>query len=345
MIRFEMILSLRQATALFLVLCIGATWSNPLSKFQLSWGSKNVDSSQDFFSSLNSKRKSLENTLKTKFSSLAVDFSTQAASVGKTKDDIAFVKSIEKSNKEALKDLNNLLSSTNGWSHVNTKNGVRVDKRFLKAGSYVKKADAVRGSKHACVKSEGIIDAPPEDVFQLFLDNSRVREYNEHCVMLKDVMSITKQPKQPKSVDFGKTIKQRLQTWTKITWASGPKYGPFKARDFISVIHYIKKEDGTRIILNYPAYISAYAPSGKYVRATILLAGNVIKPYGDSGQQTLLTQIAHINPGGGADTATAAWIINKLCAVAPPAFMRKLESAARLNFGQFHVHPQLAASI
>jgi uncharacterized protein YndB with AHSA1/START domain len=27
----------------------------------------------------------------------------------------------------------------------------------------------------------GVIDAPVEKVFELFLDNKRVHEYNEHC--------------------------------------------------------------------------------------------------------------------------------------------------------------------
>lgn len=27
----------------------------------------------------------------------------------------------------------------------------------------------------------GVIDAPVEKVFELFLDNTRVHEYNEHC--------------------------------------------------------------------------------------------------------------------------------------------------------------------
>jgi hypothetical protein len=44
---------------------------------------------------------------------------------------------------------------------------------------------------------------------------------------------------------------------------------------------------------------------------------------------TKFTQIAHINPGGGADTTAIAWVINKLCAVGPPTFIRKLETAAQ----------------
>jgi hypothetical protein len=108
----------------------------------------------------------------------------------------------------------------------------------------------------------------------------------------------------------------------------GPKYGPLKARDFCSIVHFTKFMNGTAIIMNRPAYHPSYPTSNKYVRATILLAGNIIQPL-DNGRKTLLTQIAHVNPGGGADTTAIAWMINQLCAVGPPTFMKKLEKACR----------------
>ena len=143
--------------------------------------------------------------------------------------------------------------------------------------------------------------------------NDRVSEYNEHCVKVHDVADVTKQ---------GIGSRQ----WTKIAWACSPKYGPLKARDFSSVVHYNKYQNGTYVILNRPAYHSDTKPTNKYVRATILLAANVIEPL--SQDSCRVTQIAHVNPGGVSDTPAVAWIINSLCAVGPPTFLRKLESAA-----------------
>jgi hypothetical protein len=114
----------------------------------------------------------------------------------------------------------------------------------------------------------------------------------------------------------------------------GPKYGPLKARDFLSVVSFFRFDNGTNIILNRPAYHDDYPPSKEYVRATILLAGNIIEPYGRN--QTKLTTIAHVNPGGGADTAVIAWMINKMCAIGPPTFMRKLEEAAQTSSFEPH---------
>ena len=224
-----------------------------------------------------------------------------------------FMKNIDAHNEEAMSILSGLLSSKDGWKFVNEKDGVSVERRQLPSGSFVDKVDRMKGGKHACVRSTGILNAPATEVFNLFIDNDRVSEYNEHCVKVHDVADVTKQ---------GIGSRQ----WTKIAWACSPKYGPLKARDFSSVVHYNKYQNGTYVILNRPAYHSDTKPTNKYVRATILLAANVIEPL--SQDSCRVTQIAHVNPGGVSDTPAVAWIINSLCAVGPPTFLRKLESAA-----------------
>jgi hypothetical protein len=245
--------------------------------------------------------------------------SVAPASVGKkvsVKD--SFFDKVEEHNKEAASLLMQLCSTKTGWEHVNTKDGVRVERRTLPAGSFVDASDAEKGSKHACVKSTGIVKVSPDAVFDLFVDNTRVSEYNEHCKEMRDVQLF------PKKLGMNPTE----NSWTKISWASSPKYGPFKPRDFCSVVNFRRFRNGTSVIINRPAYHPKYPPSKKFVRATILLAGNVLEPYGPDGTQCKITQIAHVNPGGGADTAAMAWVINKLCAVGPPTFIRKLEAAA-----------------
>lgn len=201
-------------------------------------------------------------------------------------------------------------------SFVNSKDGVTVHKKYLHDSPlYLQPQDINAGKKHAIVKSSGIIAASPKSVFDLFLNNRRVKEYNEHCEVVRDVLQYPK---------------HNHDNWCKIAWAASPKYGVFRAREFCSVVAYfVHSSNGTYYILNRPAYLSKCPQSDKYVRATILLAGNIIEPYGAHGNQTRFTQIAHINPGGGADTAAVAWLINKLCAFGPPTFIRKLERAAQ----------------
>lgn len=228
-----------------------------------------------------------------------------------------YIAKVDEENKSALDIVRQLLVESNEWRQVSVTNNVKVEKRFLSAGPFVSKKDADRGAKHACVKATGVINCSPESAFDLFVDNSRVLEYNDHCTYVKDLSFIGE-----------KHVTPNQKSWTKITWAFGPKYGPMiKARDFCSIVHFIKYPNGTSIILNRPGYDERCPATKDYVRATILLAANVIRPYGNG--QTHITQIAHVNPGGGADNPSMAWIINQLCAVGPPNFMKKLETAAK----------------
>lgn len=223
-----------------------------------------------------------------------------------------FLENLDQDNQQAL----DLLESLDGesfkkWEFIAEKNGVKVYRGNVRAGPFVKKSDLDKGMKHACVKSVALLDAKPDDVFNLFLSNDRVHEYNEHCEEVKDV----------------KIFPKLNGVWCKVSWARSPNYGMFKPRDFFSVVCCTKKRDGSYWIMNRPAYLHWSHPDKQYVRATILLAGNIIRPV-DNGKKSHVTLIAHVNPGGGGDTQTAAWMINKFCAVSPPVFMKKLEKAA-----------------
>ena len=231
--------------------------------------------------------------------------------------DDRFISNIDKHNKEALRTLLDLIHSNNDddWMFIIKNQGVTVERRYLTpSGSFVSNADASKGSKHACVKSTAILDVSPDHVFNMFIDYQKAKSYNEHIDLIQDV------------IHFPKTSKHN---WSKCTWVSTPKYGIFKPRDLLSIVNFIRYDNGTSIILNRPAYLKSYLPTDKYVRATVLLAGNIIRPHGLYGNQTHLTMLAQINPGGISDTPAAAWIINKLCASGPPSFIRKLEHAAK----------------
>ena len=63
-------------------------------------------------------------------------------------------------------------------------------------------------AQFACVKATAVLSVPPEVVYLLFADNSRVGEYNEHC---REVMDL-----------------EILSEDSKITWAASGRMGPFK---------------------------------------------------------------------------------------------------------------------
>lgn len=263
------------------------------------------------FKQMNKRR---DNLVRSTFSEAMTMWKRTRGNMVEGKDDSTrnFVKNIAHQNEQAYKLLSDLIASKSGWKHIGIKDGVTVERKFLGAGPFVSKEDAEKGSKHACVRSSGIINCSPEYVFHLFQENSLVSKYNEHVSVMKDLQSFSRSRN-------GKS---------KLTWCRGPSYGPFKARDFLSVVNYRRYGANGYLILNRPGYHSKYKPSSKFVRGTILLAGSIIEPEGTDGQKTKFTQIAHVNPGGGADTPAVAWMINKLCAMGPPAFVRKLEKCA-----------------
>ena len=68
------------------------------------------------------------------------------------------------------------------------------------------------------------------------------QEYNDNCRVVRDL--------------------ERLSPDTKISWAATPKYGPFKARDFVTVVHYRTLDDGTMVVVNR----AVEHPAARYAR-------------------------------------------------------------------------------
>ena len=97
--------------------------------------------------------------------------------------------------------------------------------------------------------STAVLNAKPRDVYQLFLDNDRVSEYNEHCNSLEDLQQLSKD--------------------TKVSWSVTNRMGPFKARDFVTVVHYRELQNGKLVAANRPAVHAKKPPVGKYQRAEV----------------------------------------------------------------------------
>jgi hypothetical protein len=262
----------------------------------------------------------------------SVSQSPHGASI--TREDELFIEKLDDENKEAYAMVLALQAdSTSGWNHVvTTSGGVTVERRKMPTGSFTIQSDAAAGAKHAGVKTTGVIKASPADIFSLFINNDRVGEYNEHIVKINDVEGVVPEQysySQGKSKSKGKGGGSPPKEWTKLAWSSSPKYGPFQARDFLSVVNFHRRDDGSFVIINRPGYLSWYPVVKKFTRATVLLAGNVIEPHPTNPQWSRVTQIAHVNPGGVADSKIVAMTINALCAKGPPAFFAGLEKAAQ----------------
>mmetsp|Transcript_59882 Transcript_59882/g.141044 ORF Transcript_59882/g.141044 Transcript_59882/m.141044 type:complete len:468 (+) Transcript_59882:199-1602(+) len=207
---------------------------------------------------------------------------------------------VQTENKQLLGRLFHVLAG-DGWEHVLHKDGVDV---------YRKKIVDVYsgGDKFYCIKAVGVIDAKAADLYDLLRDSSRVSEYNEECATVRDI--------------------EELGDDTKVTWASSKSYFPFKARDFVTRVHNTVMNDGTYVVMSQSQDM-AYEPpeGGEFVRTEVLLSGNVMRPLPGDPAKTQFTTIAHINPGGAADTPLGAQLANRICVHGPVSFIRKLETA------------------
>ncbi|CAN0437776.1 unnamed protein product, partial [Ectocarpus sp. 12 AP-2014] len=166
-----------------------------------------------------------------------------------------------------------------------------------------------RPPQFACVKASAILSVPPEVVYLLFADNSRVGEYNEHCREVKDL--------------------EVLSQDSKITWAASGRMGPFKARDFCTLVHFRTLSDGTLAQVSKPVEHPAAPRTSRYVRSEILLAGNFMRPVPGDPSRTEFLMVTHVNPGGAAETRAGAMLVNSLCTSSPVTFIRRLEVAAK----------------
>lgn len=168
----------------------------------------------------------------------------------------------------------------------------------------------LKNQRHACILAKGVLDADPEEVYDLFAEAHRAKEFNEYCEECVDL--------------------DRLNQNTKVSWSATKPFGFFQARDFVTLCHYTTLDDGSRIIVNRATtHHSKPADSKKYQRAEILIAANIIRPHGK--RQTHLTLVTHINPKGAIDNSLAATISNQIVKRSPVAFFEAVEKAAAAN--------------
>ncbi|CAM9738809.1 unnamed protein product [Discosporangium mesarthrocarpum] len=185
-----------------------------------------------------------------------------------------------------------------GWELVNSKRqgNMTVHRKFLDRGA--------KGSKFACVKASYTMAVPPGAIAQLFESSERVQEYNKWYLEGCDL--------------------EEVDPNTKVVWASSPAVYPFKARDYCSLVHYRRLEDGTVILINRGAEHPDAPVTRKYVRAEIIMGANIIRPDPANPNRTRFTMLTQVDPGG----IAPAWIINKISAYGPVDFMRRIEVAA-----------------
>ena len=203
-------------------------------------------------------------------------------------------------NDEALHLLYRTSLQSHAWNALPSDDIVLHKRRFESdtPPSFLSDADKLAFRRHECIRGIGIVNAPPEIIFEAFRDNAKILEFNSNIQGIRDIFA------------FPIRVTEDSATWTKVSWSkASPKNIPFvKSREFYSIVSFTKFKNGTYVIVNRPAYPLGKSKDSQSVRGSLLLSGNIIEPYQN---RTKITQIIHINPGGSADTAAIAWIINR----------------------------------
>ena len=159
------------------------------------------------------------------------------------------------------------------------------------------------------VLSETIMDASPSDVFRLFKDNSRVHEYNDNCVELHDIESINEE--------------------TKISWCATAKIGPFKARDFVTLVHYCDHKGGFASVAAHVDH-PLLPPAEGYVRAQIQINATFMHPIPNEPNKTCFIQMTRVGELGSIlDSPVARKVSQQIQENAPIDFSKKFNEALK----------------
>jgi len=170
-----------------------------------------------------------------------------------------------------VKDAERMMANSK-WKPVSEKDGISVWKMYLDSHP------EPNGHKYPLVKAQGIIDGSPEEVLEMMVDSSRVKEYNKFS--------------------NGRDDLQILDPSTKVVW--NRTWPPLckQPHDFCSVLH-ARRLPGEGWLMVTKAAEHPGAPAGKgYKRSKILLGVSVMKPVPGQPKKTELTTYNHVYSAG-----------------------------------------------
>ena len=102
----------------------------------------------------------------------------------------------------------------------------------------------------------------PSQAYTLFIDDSRVSEYNANCAELEDLVQLS----------------QTATSQTKVNWCATSRFGPFKARDFLTLVHN-RDLGGAYASVACNVELPSLCPAKQnYVRSQIQLSASFMRP-------------------------------------------------------------------
>lgn len=242
------------------------------------------------------------------------------------------ITTLMKHNQDLRSNVYEAVSNEEIWTKVNEQDNVTV----WKMDSDYEIIDCASSSDSITIKSESMLPYSPHLVFSLLQDENKVHEYNENCQALEHIAS--------------------LKDGSKINWSATGKFGPFSARDFVTLVRYegmgkdasegylglASSFDTIReqnyILFEKESNNTAYNPFNErpgYVRSRIELAATFIMPVKGDPYSTRFQQVIRVgNLGGAADSPIAKRIKSSLEIQAPIDFVKKFSRA----LGNYEIH-------
>ena len=200
-------------------------------------------------------------------------------------------------------------------------------------------------SENPMVKAVTLIDAPPSSVFKTYCDDDIAADYNDNCVELKHLAT--------------------LSDTTKVNWCRTARIGPFKPREFVTIIEnrsffpaqaqhpLFGKGSDSSGSLDFPLHITyknqkcavKYAsvarnvpeqiadrlvgPAKENYRSEILLSASLMVEVDNEPGKTLLMQLTSVGDVGGGKvmkTKLAQNMKKKMLVKAPMEFMERFSA-------------------
>jgi len=224
-----------------------------------------------------------------------------------------------------LHSVSKALEDDSIWLKLVDKDGVSVWRSNTDVKNYsscLKTSSNDEVQDFATIRSEAIMTASPKEVYDLFMDNNRVHEYNDNCKELEDL----------------EILCNNANMIAKINWSATGKMGPFAARDFVTLVTFKPlddKENSSFVSLAVHVDHPKLAPTRNgYVRSQIQLAATFMHAVPGRPNMTRLVQVTQVGElGGVADSPIARRITSNLAEKAPVEFMKKFNNAVNRRSG------------
>jgi hypothetical protein len=122
------------------------------------------------------------------------------------------------------------------------------------------------------------MNAPPDKVFELLLDNSRIAEYNKYSRGREDIALVGPNTR---------IVRNRTM----------PPLSK-KGHEFCTIMHVVRRSDGSQVMLTRYTEHPKVPASPDYVRSYILLGVTEVRPHASDPNKAVFTTVSHVKSPG-----------------------------------------------